>query len=561
MARNSILSLAAPTINPNLASQWVLTFSPDGRTLAGSANGLLRVWDLTTGKEIRPVPVSHEGAILGTAASSDGKFVATLGDDMSVCLWDAVTGKELRPMEELQDENGMAVFQGLDVFTTLGTRVAFAPGGKLLAAVRADGSVFLWNPATGKLLHHLKGHENVGVTIAFSPNGKNLVTSGTDGRVHWWDTATGKQLRQITGPAVGEDPNPPGADFVAGPSGAAGAVVSPDGRMVAVGGIIEQGYSIQVWELRSGALRQKINFRLDNSGTGFGPGPAQDGGAMTLLAFAPVGNVLAWSNGGTIRTWDVLRGKELRHFGGLDGGIIAMAYSPGGKYLAAATSSGTIRLWDAQRGMVETDLFLQRGSFSSLAFLSDDTLVSGGAAGGALLWDVKAAIANPVPAAGTVAELWERLADPDAQKAREALVLLADRPRETLPVLRERLQPVARPEQAKLDKLLAELQDNRFNVRKKATEDLEKLAELAEPTLQKCLEGNPPLEVKTRVDQLIQKLKGPVTQPDRLRALRAGSAGVDRFHRGAGHRANDGQGGAGVTVDPGSTGGAGADGR
>jgi hypothetical protein len=50
---------------------------------------------------------------------------------------------------------------------------------------------------------------------------------------------------------------------------------------------------------------------------------------------------------------------------------------------------------------------------------------------------------------------------------------------------------------------------------------LEKLHELAEPALQNVLQGKPALEVRQRVEQLLEKLHGPITNPEQLRMIRA----------------------------------------
>jgi hypothetical protein len=57
--------------------------------------------------------------------------------------------------------------------------------------------------------------------------------------------------------------------------------------------------------------------------------------------------------------------------------------------------------------------------------------------------------------------------------------------------------------------------------REQAIRELERLGELAEPALRKALEGQPSLEVRRRVEGLLQKLDGPVTLPQHLRSLRA----------------------------------------
>ena len=94
-------------------------------------------------------------------------------------------------------------------------------------------------------------------------------------------------------------------------------------------------------------------------------------------------------------------------------------------------------------------------------------------------------------------------------------------PAKSVPMLSERLRPVPQVEQARIDRLIADLDAEEFAVRNKATEALEALGELAEPSLRKVLRGNPSAEMKQRGEKLLAKVADPVPSSEQLRQLRA----------------------------------------
>jgi WD40 repeat protein len=169
-----------------------LLFSPDGRTLcAVHRAGRLERLEVATGKRRRPLrlparpraakggpPGEPTDGDLGAAVSPDGRLVAVLREER-VLLCDAWQGKLVR---------------GLDGAESALSCVAFAPGGKLIAAGGYDQAVRLWEVATGKLVATLRGHRGGVTALAFSPDGKALLSCGADGVAFLWSVAEASKL-------------------------------------------------------------------------------------------------------------------------------------------------------------------------------------------------------------------------------------------------------------------------------------------------------------------------------------------------------------------------------
>lgn len=73
-----------------------VAFSPDGaRVLTGSKDGTARLWDASTGQEIRAFK-GHEDRVTSVVFSPDGARVLTGSYDKTARLWDASTGQQIR---------------------------------------------------------------------------------------------------------------------------------------------------------------------------------------------------------------------------------------------------------------------------------------------------------------------------------------------------------------------------------------------------------------------------------------------------------------------------------
>ncbi len=116
-----------------------MAVSPDGQAVAIAQAAEIRVWDLTSGRQLLNLR-GHTDRVISIAFSPDGHTLASGSDDHTVRLWDLQSGKQ------------KSVLQGA---TEAVVGVAFTPDGHLLTR-SLDGTVSFWNTNTGMLLRKLQ---------------------------------------------------------------------------------------------------------------------------------------------------------------------------------------------------------------------------------------------------------------------------------------------------------------------------------------------------------------------------------------------------------------------
>jgi WD40 repeat protein len=500
--------------NSYTGSQCNLAFTPDGKHLAsGLGMNTLGQWDLTTGQPVG-FQAGHSGGVHVLALAADGKTAATRGYDNTVRLWDTGTGKEISSF-------------ALPLVTT---HVAFSGDGQTVVHAGYDGNLFIRDVKTGKELRQWRAHaqQNPGfLNLDVSRDGKMVATRGYELVTRLWDTGTGQEVRQLVEPPVIVNGQPAFGYY----GNAVPMIFSHDGSTLVV--VSGSGYS-NGEGLRRAAYRQNNLIRLWDAATGKQLRQFDMGGVgVAAVALAPDGRTLVSSNyNGTLSLWEAASGKERYQIKpSIPGTATVVAFSADGKRVAGTWLQGTtpiVRLLDAASGKeLGGPLKGHQSVVLSLAFAADGRkLVSGSQDSTALVWDVASIEAERRPATALdekqAESLWTELANADAKKAYEALRILAVGGDTVSELLREHLHPVEAPDPQRVNQLLLDLESNVFAVRRRATAELEKLGELAEPDLHKLLQSGPTLEIRQRVERLLDRLvTGEAPPSEELRVLRA----------------------------------------
>jgi RNA polymerase sigma factor (sigma-70 family) len=482
-----------------------LAFSPDGQRLAAAGWGdyAAVLCDVRTGQQVGPVGQATS-RVYALVFAADGRVLTSGGRTGPLRVWDPTTGKEAAPWEG----------KSRDICS-----MTLAPDGKTLATGLDKGVIQLWDAARGRELRQVKipnwgwGYVR---GLAFSPDGRKLAASGNDGKVRLLDVATDTVTRELA-------TDPRGFITV--------VAFSPDGATLAVSlgdsdGSGDMWGDIGLWDVATGKLRLRLRGHYN---------------AICSLTFSPSGKLLASvtephsaSTERAMLLWDVKTGKQLVHLelgqtaGVHCAGALAVEFSPDGKTLATAGTDETVSLWEVATGALRRRFHGHTAAIGKLAFFPDGRILASASSDTTvLLWDVAGLTAAERrelrdPKAGQPLQLWEDLAAADPTRAYLAMRLLIASPNDALPLLRERLQPIAKPDVGRIKRLVADLDSKQFKVREQAEKELAQIGDLAETLLLQALDNRPSLEVRQRVEALLSKCaETAVPAPERVRVLRA----------------------------------------
>jgi WD40 repeat protein len=211
---------------------------------------------------------------------------------------------------------------------------AVSPTGEWLATTVADGSILVWNVASGTKHYIVKCVEISSEALAFSPDGNTLAVGDANGRIRFLENPNGKEVT----PPVQDRESIEGMTF------------SNDGTYLIV--VLDKGFSLWTWP----ELRRKAFI------------PAT---GVSSMAVSYDSKKIAYGiERGTVVLWDVEKGTASRSLTlGHRDWSNALAFSPDGRLLASGNGHKSVVIWDLEYGTVVQNLTKHSAQVVNVGFL------------------------------------------------------------------------------------------------------------------------------------------------------------------------------------------------
>jgi len=319
------------------AAVHAVSINADGtRAASASDDGIVRVWDMPTARELQRFR-GHEGAALDVALAADGKALVSGGADMTARAWSvaatqvfvadtaSVTDAELLPdgsqiatagaadmLVKLWDAQGQMVQQFEGAKAALG-RLAVRGDGAQLAANDAQGRLLIWTVADAALTGEVETAAAVH-DVAYSPDHQKLAVAGAE-HLRVYQPEDRSLLQEV-----------PSAEALLA------ATFTSGSREIVTGGPT----AASVWAFASPTANASL---------------AGHEGPVYAVAASPDNTQVASAGGeGTIRIWNTESGESVKQLAGHTGAVYGLVYSADGSQLLSAGADGTTRLWNVAEG-------------------------------------------------------------------------------------------------------------------------------------------------------------------------------------------------------------------
>ena len=278
---------------------WAAAFVPGSDDVLTVGGSDARLWDVKSGLE--KMSFSPHGAVASARFSPDSKRIVTGSWDNSAKVWDAQTGRVIRKLE--------------GGHTSFINTAAFSPDGQFILTASDDGTAKVWSVETGQVVRSLDGHTDRVRSAAYSRNGEFVVTTSSDATARLWAAKTGELVREFRG-----------HEFAV-----LCAEFSQDGQWLITGG---EDKTTRIWSVATGQL-----FRTLTGHTA----------SVTSVAFSPdATRIITGSQDQAAKLWDSQTGQEILTLSRHTEDVTSVTFSPDGRQVLTGSRDGTAVIWLSQ---------------------------------------------------------------------------------------------------------------------------------------------------------------------------------------------------------------------
>ena len=395
---------------------YFIAFTPDNRLV--TISDFVRVWDLSTGRELRAFEAGmsglagFNGSDSGLTLSPDGTqlLLVSIGVEPEIRFMDLASGREVRRVKVPDDQvdslqlsfnaDGHLLAAGvhdkrfklwdltakkdreLGPTTKEWCQVEFSRDGRLLA-LSDNYTVKLWDTTTLRELPSVTVPVSINIPngdafISFSEDDKRFATGGIGTETILWETETGKRISTMNGRtnmAYNVAFSADGMELISGgrtrwdlrtgrglrivpdANEKTYGTVSPDGKTMALMTI--NSNLLQIVESPSGRQLQTLT-PSDETGTILRSRFSPDSSMLAVL-YGPIENqrptaTVSFTRGSHVKLWDVKTGRELRSIAPTEVPMQAEFTNDGRSLVVISGIGGQISLYDVQSGSKLRDL-------------------------------------------------------------------------------------------------------------------------------------------------------------------------------------------------------------
>jgi WD40 repeat protein len=293
----------------------------------------------------------HNAPVKALAFNTDGKTMATGGDDKMIYFWSLETGEltgsiqnsfSVKALRFAADDNILAAC-GSDIklmdkqgkliraysgYTTDIWSLSYNKTTQRITAGSYAKTIKVWDFKTGKPVLLLEGHERSCLPVCFSPSGDLIASGSLDKSVRLWDASTGMEKNKMEL----HSENIFAVDF------------HPSGKYVVSASADK---TIRLWSVDSGKIVRTFTGHK---------------GAVFDVQFSPDGShLISCGADKAIILWEVATGKKLYSFIDHTGMVNSVRYSNDGSYFASASDDQTVRLWKLEKKYFLAESYFEKG--------------------------------------------------------------------------------------------------------------------------------------------------------------------------------------------------------